>query len=509
MAQQEVKRRLLTNTAVAYGATLVAYAVGLVAAPYFIHSLGASAYGVTTLIDVFAISGWASLLEIGIQVSTVRLVAESSAKEDWDEVSRVVSTSAALYFGVGAIAAALLLAASSWLAHGALNVPDQYQSALVTTLRVLAVALALQFPGLAIAAAVEGTQRNDVIVLVRLATTLLATITAAILISSGMGLLAYMIVVALAPVAGVFILLAFLLRYRPMIRVGLADVSRRVARNLLGISVMIFFMRFGNLAFMNSDKIVIGALLTSTALTQYAIAAKLYAVVYVAGVLMNSAVLSASSHYFAMGDTARLQSIFLRGTKYAVAISVPLAAALFAIAPELCAAWVGDAYRSSGRTIQIWLVSIMVTSLVGVGSIMMLSLNRLWSALWLSLGSAAFNLAISIPAAIRWGVDGVILGSTIAWFVAGVPFLGYLLATLGIGWRRFAREVILSTLPWAAVAGLLALGGLRLLDVDQLVPLLLLLGMSVGLASVGFLRFGLSPAERASLRGRPAFTQLG
>lgn len=508
MSPQDVKRRLLTNTAVAYGATLAAYAVGLVAAPYFINSLGPSAYGIATLIDVFAISGWASLLEIGIQVSTVRLVAEASAKEDWDEASRVVSTSLAMYLGIGAVAATLLLAASSWLAQDALNVPDQYQDALIMTLRVLAIALAFQFPGLAIAAAVEGTQRNDLIVLVRLTTTLLATAVAVILVAEGMGLLAYMIVVTLAPVAGVFILLAFVLRFRPMIRIGVAGLSRRVARSLLGTSSMIFFMRFGNLVFMNSDKIVIGAILTSTALTQYAIAAKLYAVVYVAGVLMNSAVLSASSHYFAIGDTARLQSLFLRGTKYAVAVSVPLAAALFAIAPELCAAWVGDAYRSSGRTTQIWLISIIVTSLVGVGSIMLLSLNRLWSVLWLALGSAALNLAISIPGAIWWGVDGVIIGSTVAWIVVGPPFMTYLLRTLGINWGRFTREVLLTTCPWAALAGVLAFGGLKLLDVESLVPLLLLTAASVGVASLGFLRFGLSSGERTSLRQRSAL-QVG
>src|SRR5829696_5897092 len=97
MSPTDVKRRLLTNTAVAYGATFVAYAVGLVVAPYFINTLGASAYGVATLVDVFAIAGWAGLLDIGIQASTVRLVAESSARDDWDEASRVVSTSLALY----------------------------------------------------------------------------------------------------------------------------------------------------------------------------------------------------------------------------------------------------------------------------------------------------------------------------------------------------------------------------------------------------------------------------
>lgn len=508
MPPTDVKRRLLTNTAVAYAATLVAYAVGLVAAPYFIHSLGPSAYGIATLIDVFAISGWASLFEIGIQASTVRLVAESSAKEDWDEASRIVSTSLALYLGIGVVAATLLLVASSWLAEGALNVPDEYADALVTTLRVLAVALALQFPGLAIAAAVEGTQRNDLIILVRLCMTLVATGVAVVLIASGMGLLAYMLVVTLAPVAGIFVLLAFVLRYRSMIRIGLSGVSRRVARKLLGISVMVFFMRIGSLVFMNSDKIVIGAILTSTALTQYAIAAKLYAVVYTAGILMNSAVLSASSHYFAIGDTARLQSLFLRGTKYALAISVPLAAALFAIAPELCAAWVGDAYRSSGRTTQIWLVSIVVTSLLGVGSIMMLSLNRLWPALWLALGSAALNIAVSIPGAMLWGVDGVIIGTTVAWMAVGVPFMTYLLRTLGIGWDRFTREVLLTTFPWAALAGVLAFGGLELLDVERLVPLLLLTAAAVGFASLGFLRFGLSSGERSSLRQRSAL-QVG
>jgi O-antigen/teichoic acid export membrane protein len=247
---------------------------------------------------------------------------------------------------------------------------------------------------------------------------------------------------------------------------------------------------------------VIGAILTTTALTQYAIAAKIYAVVFTASVLMNSAVLSATSHWQALDDQARLQALFLRGTKYAVAISVPAAAAIFVLAPDLCRAWVGAEYESSGQTTRILIASIGVIALTGVGTIMLLGMNRLGPSLWLALGSAALNLAVTIPGAILWGVNGVVLGTTVAWLAVGVPCIAYLLHALRIPWLRFVRDVVATTTPWILVAGGLAYVGLVLIDPQALLPLLMLLGVAVGVASAGFLAFAVPAGERTSLLPR-------
>lgn len=494
----DVKRRLVTNTAAAYAATAVAYAVGFVAAPYFIHELGSSAYGVATLIDVFAITGWMALLELGIQSSSARYIATHAADEDWATVSRIVSTGAAVFFLVGAIGACALLAAAGWLAHDAFNVPAEYEDSLLIALQVLALSLAIQFPALAIAAAVEGMQRVGLLSMVRVIATVGGTAIAFILVSSGLGVTAYMLVLTLAPAAGVLGLSAwFLVRYRE-IRPRLRLVDTRTLRMLLPLSGQIFVSRIAGLVFLNTDKIIIGAILTSQALTEYALAAKVYALVFVIGISMNSAVTSASAHYHAIGDQARLQELVLRGTKYAMALALPLAAAIIAIAPELIAAWVGPSFRSSGVTAQIWLASIFVPVMTGVCSIVLIGINQMRAAVWMGLGCAVINLAVSIPGAYLWGVNGVVLGTSIAWLVVGPPFLFHVLRVLEIPWARFFTQTVRPVLPWIGVAGLVGYAGVAF-SVDDLPTLLGILVVAEGLALAGFLFKSMSATERASL----------
>lgn len=500
---QDVKRRLMTNTVVAYAGTGIAYTAGLVFTPYLIRELGTAAYGVATLLDIFTIAGWMSLLDLGIQSSATKYAAESAAEEDWEEVSRVVSTTFALFMLIGGTVALFLLLASGWLAHHAFNIPVDSQNDLLVALQVLAIALAIQFPGLAITAAVEGTQRGDVITIVRTATTLLGTVVAVGLVASGQGLLAYLIVIVVAPAAGVLILAAWFVRFRKRIAIRPHFVSRDVFGRLMRLSRQVVAARLAGLMLLQTDRIVIGALLSAAALTQYAIAARIYAVVFLAGVLMNSAVVAPASHYAAVGNQAGLQGLFLRGTKYAMIVSLSLGAATFAVAPELCVAWVGEPFRGSGLTVQIWLLSAFVPALTGVGSLVLMGIDRMQHLASIWIAAAALNIAISIPGALLWGVDGVVLGTTIAYLAVVPSGVGLVLRTLDLTWSRLWSDTVLPTLPWIVVAGVIAFGGVGVVGLDDLPSLLFLILVAETCALVGFLWVGIGPGERASLLRRP------
>lgn len=492
----------------AYAGTAVLYGAGLVAAPYFIHELGASAYGVAALLDVFTIAGWVSLLDLGIQSSATRHSAEAAARDDWEEVSRIISTTVALFLLVASVLALALLLAAGWLAHEAFKIPSQFEDDLFLTLQVLALALAIQFPGLAIAAAVEGTQRNDILTIVRTIVTLAGTAVAVLLVASGHGLVAYMLVVVCAPVVGVLVLTAWLLRARRTIRIRPRLVNRATLRRLVPLSRQIFVARVAVLALLQTDRIVIGTLLSAAALTSYAIAAKIYAVAFVVGALMNSAVVAATAHYQALGDRERLQELFLRGTKYALVASLPLGAAIFAMAPELCEAWVGAEFRSSGLTLQIWLTSLFVPVMTGVASLMLMGLDRMGPTGPLWAGAAVLNLAVTIPGALLWGVNGVVLGSTLAYLAVGPPFLRYALRTLEVSWNRFFARAVGPTLPWIAAAGMISFGGVTLLPVERLPYMLLVLLAAEVLAVAGFV-WRLAPSERVSLMRGSALAPSG
>src|SRR5437764_8983721 len=107
--KHSISRRLLIGAAtnwLAFAATLF---VGFFLTPYLIHRLGFGQYGVWAFVE--SVLAYFTLFDLGIAACVVRFVARFHATGDRDELNRLVSTSLALFLGLGA----LLLAAGSAL----------------------------------------------------------------------------------------------------------------------------------------------------------------------------------------------------------------------------------------------------------------------------------------------------------------------------------------------------------------------------------------------------------
>jgi O-antigen/teichoic acid export membrane protein len=497
-----VKRRLVINTAAAYIGTALTIVVGFVATPFVVRGLGASAYGVAALLDVFAITGWSSLLELGIQSSATRFVAVEVAHDQWEAASRVVSTAFALFLLIGLTAAVGIALAANALATEVFNVPVEYQHSLNVAFLGLAIALAFQFPGLAVAAAVEGLQRSDLVTVARVSVSVVGTLVAVTVVLLGAGLTAYMLVLVLSPLVGVGVLSFWLVRSARRLRITPLLFSWRTFRVIGRMSGQIAVGRVASLAFANTDKIIIGIMLTSTALAQYSIAAKLYSLVFVAGILMNSAVVAPASHLYALHDHERLRDLVIRGTKYGMVAAIPFGAAMFVVAPDLAQTWVGDSFEPAGVTTRIWLASIVVPTVTGVPSLVLLGMNRVLANMLLWVGAAVVNIGVSVALAPTLGVNGVVLGTTVAYFVVGPPFVWHMLRVLEIPWSRFVRGAIVPALPVTGVALILAWVGLSVVGTSAgVVGVLAVLGVAVVVPLAIFVVIGLPAAERASLIG--------
>src|SRR5262245_37221296 len=77
---------------------------GFVVAPFLVHHLGETNYGLWILIA--SLTGYFSLLDLGVGGSVGRNVAFHRAKNDQDAVNAIVSTALALLSGVALLALA-------------------------------------------------------------------------------------------------------------------------------------------------------------------------------------------------------------------------------------------------------------------------------------------------------------------------------------------------------------------------------------------------------------------
>jgi O-antigen/teichoic acid export membrane protein len=195
---------------------------------------------------------------------------------------------------------------------------------------------------------------------------------------------------------------------------------------------------------------------------------------YALGGALAVPVVPTASRYVATADERRLRDLVVRGTRYTLALLVPVCVTLIVLAGPILEVWLGDRYGDGAVALAIlvsyWLLcgGLVVTPgfLVGAG--------RAREVARIMLCVAGANLALSLVLTPELGLEGPAI-ATAAPFFAAFPFLLRLgLHASGAALSELARR---AWAPGYALGGGLALGliaGRAVLPMDETVAVLAL-----------------------------------
>jgi O-antigen/teichoic acid export membrane protein len=212
-------------------------------------------------------------------------------------------------------------------------------------------------------------------------------------------------------------------------------------------------------------------------------------------------VVPTASRYVSAADERRLRELVVRGTRYTLALFVPLCVTLMALAEPILEVWLGDRFGDGAAALTIlvsyWLLygGLVVTPgfLVGAGA------ARYVARIMVVV--AALNLALSLALTPAVGLEGPALATAIPFALAFPALLTLGLRISGAGLAEVARRAWLPAYSLGTVlAGALIL--LRLAAEPSSLPAVL------GAAAAGVLAYWiafyavvLDPAERTLVRG--------
>ena len=100
MTQQDIKRRIYHNSISNYIFLVVRSALGLILFRAIVNSMSKEEFGFWSLI--WSILGYGILLDFGFGFTAQKRVAELTAHERWEELSKVLSTIFYFYIGIEA-----------------------------------------------------------------------------------------------------------------------------------------------------------------------------------------------------------------------------------------------------------------------------------------------------------------------------------------------------------------------------------------------------------------------
>lgn len=492
-----VGRELFRNTLVSGAASLVTLVVTLALVPFHIDRLGGEAYGVWVLVASFSLStGYLSLADLGLQQALVKFVAQSRGRETARaDVDRYVRSSTAL-FGAMAVVAGVATALLAWVSPALFNVPDDLTGPLRVLLLVLGVEALVGLPALAYLGLLEGLERFVVIRAIEVGRLLLYAAGTVAVLLRGDGLVAFgLVAVGASLAAHVAYVVAARLVWGPV----RARPERAALVELRGFGGWLFLSKLTGTAWRQMDKTILALVAATGVLTVYDIANKVQAAAAAILSFTGSALLPAVAGPGAAGDLDLLREMLLRGTRYTLALSLPVVAGAMAITPELLEGWGGPEFVAAAPATRLFLSYQLFVSSATVALSILIGVGRVRRTATYGSFALLLNLAISLALAPRWGVSGVVLATVVAYGVTTVLYLRLAMAELELAWGRFVAETVGRIGPWAALFAALLWFVVQALDPTTLVGIAAL-ATPIGLlyvAGVAFVAF--SPAERRSL----------
>ncbi len=275
----------------------------------------------------------------------------------------------------------------------------------------------------------------------------------------------------------------------------------RHTRAIVPTAGWLLVIELSNLAMYASGRIVLGAVKGPRAVGLYEGPVRAHNLLYALGGALAVPTVPTASRYLAEGDDRRLRELAVRGSRYTLALFVPLCVTLMALAEPIIQVWLGDRYTDGWPALTIlvsyWLLygALIVTPgfLVGAGEAR--AAGRTLAC------AAALNLVLAVALTPELGVKGPAVATAGALFVVFPLLLRVGLRAGGIELSELVRRAAAPAyLPGAVLAGVLV--GVRLgLEPDTLPAVALVAVAGVLAYWTAYYALVLDPAERDLVRG--------
>jgi O-antigen/teichoic acid export membrane protein len=448
-AREPGEARLLASGAIvqqvaqASGLLVLLVVVTVLARRLSVAELGA--YGL-----VASLAGYLLALRNSIASSTVRAMAGAVERE---ERSRMFSTAAALYGAVG-LATGLVIAAAALAIAGAI-----LEGSLASDARFGGVGL-----GVVTAVGITATVYLDALraerQFVRAARTEIVAVSLYLvvmltLVFAGAGLGVLIAASGAIPLFSGSLCALVAWRARLGFRFSAAGVARRRVMLIVPTAGWLLVVELCNLAMYAFSRVILGAYGTAATVGRFEGPVRAHNLLYALGGALAVPVVPTAARYVATGDDRRLRELVVRGTRYTLALFVPLCVTLIVLAGPILDVWLGQRYGDGGLALAIlvsyWLLygGLVVTPgfLVGAG--------RAPALARIMLVVAAANLALALVLTPELGLEGPPVATALPFFLA-FPFI--LRLGLRASGARISELAERAWLPNYALGAALALG---------------------------------------------------
>lgn len=463
MKSSSEKKAVIRNTLSNYMRTIVRIGLGFVTFRLLFQHLSAEQYGFWALL--WAVFGYGILLDFGFGYSAQKRVAELSVKQDWPQLSRVLSTIFFFYCLGALVAVSLGILFSSTLIE-MFKVSAEHREEYRHILVMFLIGIGIAFPFGIFPEVLQGQQRASVWNTLFIIGTVVNFF---IIVSFVVFHYSFLLLVMLSLLSFLlpYIIAAVLsLKYLPGVSIRPDLFAWNTIVETSKFSLFAYANTLGNILRNKTDQPVISMLLGVAYLKPYLAGSKSADIYDAFARQIADALAPTAAHLHAKGDQLEFQRILIRGMRFSVLIGTPIYVLSAIYMDGIVRLLTGVKHPTgpmiwTGELLVFWYYSQVMTHTVFKNMAMMAGQEK--RMMQQSIAESGLNLVLSVGLTwwigahygVDWGILGVALGSVVPTFLFGWGWLwGRAATAAGLSYQELFRRVIWRN--WAACLPMLA-----------------------------------------------------
>lgn len=403
-------RKLFNNAFSNYASMIISIVIAFVMAPVLVHKLGDTSYGIWVLI--ISITGYFSLLDLGMNRAIVRFVSMYEAKDEREELNYFFNTTLALYSLLGLITIFLTVTVAFSLNYFIDLKGNGFLAKLVII--IVGIDFAFTFPFGVMYAVLIARQEHTIANRINIGNTILRNLVLYAALLYYPSLLCVTFVHVTFNMTKNFRIYWQVRKSCPHIVYNRRLFDRSRIPQILNYSIHSFVVSVSSRVINFTDEIVVAIFLKVSDVTYYSIATSL--VTYFEKLIWSGAGVFVPfiSQLDANGEQEKVKNSFFCGSKYTLLMSLYIFAGIYLIGGDFVSIWMGKKYGDAVTPILLVLAMAKVISLsqsMSVARFFGTSRHQLLSKL--NMMEAVSNLMLSIFLVRSYGMIGVAYGTLI------------------------------------------------------------------------------------------------
>jgi O-antigen/teichoic acid export membrane protein len=480
----------------------IAYVVNIVVsfflAPFMVHSLGDTAYGIWVLVG--SLTGYLGVLDLGLRPAVVRYVAGYKAVGDNLMVNRVVNTILVILSVVAAIVILVSLIVC-FFSLDLFKVPSEFHEEFRLIILIIGLNVAVSFPFSVLGSLLAAAERYDLGNAVQVSVFLLRAIFLVIVLKLGGGLVAVGLVVLVASIVDFAFKTKISFRLFPALQLGWKMASRETFKLIRNFSGYAFVINIASRVTLQSNALVIGSMLSAEAITFFSIGSTMVDYLLSLVAYMSNTVLPLASVYDKQKNFEKLRQLLILGTSYCVIVILPISYVFIVLGEAFINLWMGTSYGpTSSAVLTILTIGYFGFLSQSVANVIFVGLGKLRNLAILNVTLAAANILLGIILIKHYDVYGSALGTAITLIIShSIIYPIYICRTVQLNLFKYLLKSylwpIMVSLPFLAIV----LAGRFLVTVDSYTTFVLLVGVACLVHAVASFFLVLDPDHRRSV----------